>query len=48
MNWSKTRCLVISQNYHNRAAHWIVWYDQIKSGKVQPIDGEDAFTRLRN
>jgi predicted DNA-binding protein len=22
--------------------------DQIKSGKVQPIDGEDAFTRLRN
>ena len=23
-------------------------YDQIKSGKIQPIDGEDAFTRLRN
>ena len=23
-------------------------YDQIKSGKVQPIDGEGAFTRLRN
>ena len=23
-------------------------YDQIKSGKVQPIDGEDAFTRFRN
>jgi hypothetical protein len=23
-------------------------YDQIKSGKVQPIDGEDALTRLRN
>ncbi len=23
-------------------------YDQIKSGKVQPIGGEDAFTRLRN
>ena len=23
-------------------------YDQIKSGKVQPIAGEDAFTRLRN
>jgi len=22
-------------------------YDQSKSGKVQPIDGEDAFTRLR-
>jgi predicted transcriptional regulator len=23
-------------------------YDHIKSGKVQPIDGEDAFTRPRN
>jgi len=23
-------------------------YDQIKSGKVQPIGGEDAFTRLGN
>jgi len=23
-------------------------YDQIKSGKVQPIDGGDGFTRLRD
>jgi len=22
-------------------------YDEIKSGRVQPIDGEDAFARLR-
>lgn len=23
-------------------------YDDIKSGRVQPIDGEEAFTRLRH
>jgi hypothetical protein len=22
-------------------------YDDIKSGRIKPIDGEDAFTRLR-
>jgi hypothetical protein len=23
-------------------------YDEVKSGKVQPVDGEEAFARLRN
>jgi hypothetical protein len=52
---SAFRKIALAEDIKSRAARgWNLWsvllnnrYDELKSGRVRPIDGEEAFARLK-